>query len=329
VIQAAVVGMGVGEQHARAIARSSHARIAWLYDLETPRAERVAQELGQGKVATDYQILVDDPQVDVILVASYDDQHAAQVLAAFAAGKHVFCEKPLCRSHDELVRIEKARGSRHLQCNLILRAAPLYRWLRDAIAAGELGEIYAFDGDYLYGRLHKITEGWRGEVEDYSVIQGGGVHLIDLMMWVLGEHPVRVSAVGNRIVTRDTAFRYHDFVAATYELPSGVIGRITANFGSVHKHQHVVRVFGTKATFIHDDTGARLYTQRDPGGPAQILDLAPVAATKGDLIPHFLDDLVAGRDPAPAARHEYAVISACLAADRALATAQPQPIEYV
>jgi hypothetical protein len=155
------------------------------------------------------------------------------VVAALEAGKHVFCEKPLCRTLEQARAIARVRGDRHLACNLILRAAPLYSWLRDAIRAGELGEIYAFDGDYLYGRLHKITEGWRGTVDDYSVFQGGAVHLVDLMVWLLGERPARVAAVGNRIVTRDTAFRYPDFVAATYELPSGVIGRITANFGCI------------------------------------------------------------------------------------------------
>ena len=325
-IGAAVVGLGVGEQHARALAR--HAKLVAVHDLDRPRAERLAKELDT-RVATDYAEILADRSIGVVALASYDDQHAGQVLAAFAAGKHVFCEKPLCRTREELVQIAAARGSLHLQCNLILRAAPLYRWLRDAIRAGELGDIYAFDGDYLYGRLHKITDGWRTGVDDYSVIQGGGVHLIDLMMWLLDEAPVRVTAAGNRIATRASAFRYLDFAAATYELASGIVGRITANFASVHKHQHVVRVFGTKATFIHDDAGARLHVQRDPGGPPQKIDLAPVAATKGDLVPHFLAEIAAGGDPAPAARHEYAVITACLAADRALATAQPQPIEYV
>jgi len=327
-IQAAVLGLGVGAQHARAIAAHPRARLAWLCDLVPARAERLAVELGQGAIARDYAAILADPAVNVVALASYDDQHAAQVRAAFAAGKHVFCEKPLCRTIDELHAIVRARGSHHLACNLILRAAPLYRWLRDAIRGGELGEIYAFDGDYLYGRLAKITDGWRGGVEDYSVIQGGGVHLVDLMMWLLGQRPVRVAAVGNRIVTRDTQFRYSDFVAATYELPSSAVARITANFWCVHKHQHVVRVFGTKATFIHDDAGARLHTQRDPGGPPCTIELAPVAASKGDLVPAFLDDLIAGRDPAPAARHEFAVIAACIAADRALVTAQPQSIEY-
>jgi predicted dehydrogenase len=328
VITAAVVGLGVGEQHARALAAHPQARVAWLCDLDPARAERIAASLAQGRVANDFAAIVGDPAVDLVVLATYDDQHASQVVSALRAGKHVFCEKPLCRTLDEMRAIEAARADRHLACNLILRAAPLYRWLRDAIRAGELGEIYAFDGDYLYGRLAKITEGWRGTIDDYSVIQGGAVHLVDLMLWLLGERPARVTAAGNRIATRASAFRYHDFVAATYELPSGVVGRITANFGCVHKHQHVVRVFGTKATFIHDDAGARLHTAYDPGAPPRVLAYAPVAANKGDLVPGFVDAIVAGADPALPARHEFDVITACIAADRALATAQPQEIEY-
>jgi predicted dehydrogenase len=327
-VNAAVVGLGVGEQHARALAAHPGVRLAWLCDLDRARAEALSTALGQGQVAPDLDTILADPAVDLVVLASYDDHHAAQVVAALAAGKHVFCEKPLCRTLDEMRAIVSARGDRHLGCNLILRAAPLYRWLRAAIRDGELGEIYAVDGDYLYGRLAKITDGWRGAVDDYSVFQGGGVHLLDLMMWLLGERPARVAAVGNRIVTRDTGFRYPDFVAATYELPSGAIGRITANFGCVHKHQHVLRVFGTRATFLHDDAGARLHLARDPGAPPRVIDLAPVAAGKGDLIPRFVDDLVAGVDPAPAARHELDVMAACIAADHALAAKQPHAIEY-
>jgi predicted dehydrogenase len=327
-LAAAVIGLGVGEQHARALAAHPRARVAWLLDLDRGRAEALSRVLGQGEVANDYATVLADPAVDVVVLASYDDDHAAQVVSALHAGKHVFCEKPLCRTPAELDAIATARGDRHLGCNLVLRAAPLFRWLRDAIRGGELGEIYALDGDYLYGRLHKITDGWRGSVDDYSVIQGGGVHLVDLMMWLLGERPSSVTAVGNRIVTRDTAFRYPDFVAATYELPSGAIGRITANFGCVHKHQHVLRVFGTKATFIADDGGARLHVARDPGAPPRVLELAPVAASKGDLVPGFIDGVLDHVDAGPAARHELDVMSACMFADRALVAQQRQRIEY-
>ena len=330
-LSAAVVGLGVGEQHARALAAHSGVRLAALCDLDPRLAERLAATLGRETaiaVAPEFDAIVADPAIDLVVLASYDDHHAQQVLDALRAGKHVFCEKPLCRTPDEARAIVGARAASHLACNLILRAAPLYLWLRDAIRAGELGEIYAFDGDYLYGRLHKITDGWRSAVDDYSVFQGGAIHLVDLMVWLLGERPLRVAAVGNRVVTAATAFRYRDFVAATYELPSGAIGRVTANFGCVHKHQHVVRVFGTRATFVHDDAGARLHLARDPGQPPRAIDRAATAANKGDLVPRFVDAVLAGIDPAPTARHEIDVMIACIAADTALASAQPLSIEY-
>jgi predicted dehydrogenase len=211
-----------------------------------------------------------------------------------------------------------------------LRAAPLYQWLRRAIASGDLGDVYAIDGDYLYGRLDKITAGWRRDVDNYSVVQGGGVHLVDLILWLTQERPASVMAAGNRVCTAGTAYRYNDFVAATLTFPSGLLARITANFGCVHRHQHVLRVFGTRGTFIYDDAGARLHTSRDPAVPATALaNLSPLPASKGDLIPPFVDAIVAGSNGREAAQHEFDVISVCVAADAAVAASQPIAVEYV
>ena len=328
----AVIGLGVGEQHARVYARLKSCSLRWLFDLDPAIVDRVAQELGEVPSAEDIETILDDPSVDVVSVASYDDAHFRQVLAALRAGKHVFVEKPLCRSRDELREIKRAwseGADRHLLSNLVLRAAPLYRWLKEAVEGGELGEIYAFDGDYLYGRLWKITDGWRKDVVNYSVMQGGGVHLVDLMLWITGQRPVSVEAAGNRMSTEGTEFRYNDYMSATYQFASGLIGRITANFGSVHPHQHVVRVFGTKGTLIYDDQGPRLFSSRDPELPAKFLDLSPLPASKGDLIPDFVKSISDGSDTRAAIHHEFDLISACTAADEALAAATPVEIEYV
>jgi predicted dehydrogenase len=328
-LQAAVIGLGVGEQHARALAAVSQLR--WVYDLDAPRMQRVIDAIGQGRAAPSWKTVLDDPAVDVVSIATYDGEHAGQVVEALDAGKHVFCEKPLAHSADEIAAISaalKKRPDRHLQCNLVLRAAPLYKWLREIIAAGELGEIYAFDGDYLYGRIEKIVDGWRGEVDDYSVLQGGAVHLVDLMLWLTGQRPSSVSAVGNKIVTRETRFRYQDFVAATYRFESGLIGRITANFGCVHRHQHVLRIFGTKGTFLYDDRGARLHSTRDPQAEPTIVSHAPEPAGKGDLIPGFIESIVAGTGRDAQIRHELDVITACVAGDRALTGGDIARIEY-
>ncbi len=323
-VGAAVIGLGVGEQHARAFVRDPRCRLKWVHDLDPARAIRVAAEVG-GSAAASFEAVLADPEVHVVAIATYDDQHAAQVIAALHAGKHVFCEKPLCLTGDELSAIRRALGDRHLGCNLVLRAAALYGWLRRAIRAGELGDIYAVDGDYLYGRIHKITEGWRGEIDGYSVFEGGAVHMLDLLLWLTGERPSAVAAVGNKIATRGTKFRYRDFVAATYQFPSGLVGRITANFGCVHRHHHVLRVFGTKATFMYDDAGARIHRSREAAGEPVAEN--PLPASKGDLIPSFIDRVIGGGDSQDT-RHEFDLMAACIAADRAVDTAQTQTIEY-
>ena len=328
----AVIGLGVGEQHACAYVRTGSCVLRWVYDIDAARMHRVVKELGQGAAAESFEAVLADRSVDVVSIASYDDAHFEQVLKALRAGKHVFVEKPLCRSIKELRAIKEAfqaSSHRHLASNLVLRAAPLYQWLKRKIDAGDLGEIYAFDGDYLYGRIHKITEGWRKNVDDFSAMQGGGVHLVDLMLWLAGQRPTSVSAVGNRICTTGTDFRYNDYISATFRFASSLIGRITANFGCVHRHQHVVRIFGTKATFIYDDFGPRLHTSCDPSIAPTLLDLSPLPATKGDLIPEFIGSILNDLDPLAKAQREFDLISVCVAADKAAADTKTLKINYV
>jgi len=325
----AVVGLGVGEQHARAFAAAPDAQVSWLYDLDAAKSDRIARDLGQGRVAESYEQILADPDVDAVSIATFDHLHYDEVCRAFDAGKHVFVEKPLCRTAMEVdeisVRWEKA-GRPHLRSNLVLRGAAVYNWLKSAIADGAFGEIYAFDGDYLYGRLEKITEGWRKDVPDYSVMEGGGVHIIDLMLWLMGETPVTVATNGSKIATRDTAFAYDDFMAATFTFASGAVGRVTANFGCVHPHHHVIRVFGTKATFVYDDQGPRLFRSRTDGAKPEKLDLAPLPAGKGVLIPGFIQAIQTGTDPAPAAEREFDLIRVIAATDKAHRDGSSQPI---
>lgn len=345
-IGVAVVGLGIGAEHARAYLAAKNCELYWLYDLDVAKARSLVEKLGAGMAAAKFEDILNDPAVDLVSICSFDDAHGREVITALNAGKHVFVEKPLCQSVAELRAIKKVwheKSKIHLASNLVLRSSPLFLWLKEAISRGDLGDIYAIDGDYLYGRIHMITKGWRKDVENYSVMLGGGVHMVDLMLWLSGEKPVEVHAFGNRISTGDSAFRYNDFVAATYKFSSGLVGRITANFGSVHRHQYVLRIFGTKATFIYDDMGARLHTNRDPElsrdelesmprpqvAPAKVLDFKVEPASKSELIPGFLSAIQNGENNRAATQHEFDVISACLAADQSVADSKPVIIDYV
>lgn len=333
----AVVGLGIGEQHARMYARLPQCEVRALVDLDGARAARLAKEFPRSAALTEFDDVLCHG-IDIVSIASFDDAHFGQVMAALAADKHVFVEKPLCRTPQELALLREALAARpalHLASNLVLRGADLYRWLRDEIAAGAFGDIYAFDGDYLYGRLHKITDGWRRDTEGYSVILGGGIHMIDLLLWLTGQRPDRVQAAGSNLATRGGRFRYDDFTAATLTFPSGLVGRITANFACMHPHQHVVRIFGTRKTFILDDAGPRLLEHRDPperGMPvakATPLALATTPADKGVLIPDFVRGIADG-GPARSSELDISLDAIAIAAacDEAAASCQTVKISY-
>ncbi len=328
----AVAGLGVGAAHGRAYLATGKCRLGWLYDLDEDKARALAAELGAGKVARHFEEILEDPETQVVSIASYDDAHFGQVVAALEAGKHVFVEKPLCRGAGELDVIKRA-WSRHggrlkLGTNMVLRKAPLYAWIRENVRAGRFGRLYAFDGDYLYGRLGKITEGWRARVENYSVIEGGGIHLIDLMLWLTGERPESVYVTGNRIATENTPFRYPDYVAAHLRFASGLVGRVTANFGCVHPHQHVVRLFGTEGALVHDDAGARWHRTRDPARGASRVGFAALPAGKGVWIGDFVDSVLSDADLSSSTQESFDAISICAACDRSLKTGKEEEVLY-
>lgn len=327
----AVIGLGVGEQHAHAFDTHPNCEVTLLYDTDTRHAETVAEQFPHGRVASSFDTILSDETIDVISIATYDHQHADAVCAAFEAGKHVFVEKPLCRTFDELKRVENVwrnTSGKHLRSNLVLREAEMYRWLIDAVGRGDFGTLYAIDGDYLYGRLEKITEGWRKDVPSYSVMEGGGVHMIDLMLTIAGEYPEAVTCIGNRICTHNTDFQYDDFMTATYGFPSGLIGRINANFGCVHRHHHVLRVFGTDATFIYDDMGPRLHTTRDENTAANPLSLTPLPDDKGALVPGFVKDILNDVDPTATAEREFNLLRVAAATDTSHTDKASREIKY-
>ncbi len=331
-LKVGIIGLGVGEQHIAGYRRSPHCEVVVLCDFSAEKRAEVASRHPDLPIVADADRLLEDPAIDVVSIASFDNYHAAQVITAFEAGKHVFVEKPICLEDGELAAIREASQKRpdlRLSSNLILRKCPRFEWLRRQIASGAMGELFHVAGDYNYGRLHKITGGWRGRLEKYSAVHGGAIHLIDLIMWITGERLVEVTARGNRIAARGSSFRNHDFVVAVGRLESGALAKVSTNFGCVRPHFHAFEVYGTRATFVNDLPEARFFTSSDPGVSPEAIDLEYPGTHKGDLIKSFVEAIVTGEEPEVPAEDVFAVMSVSLAVERASHQLRPVTVRYL
>lgn len=332
VLEAAVIGLGVGEKHIAGFEQDQRCQVSALCDIDQGKLAQVGNRYPGKRLTTNPEEILTDPSIDVVSIASYDDAHYEQVIKAIANDKHVFVEKPLCLHDAEYLDISRAlawKPNIRLSSNLILRRSPRFLALRQRIKAGELGQLYYAEADYNYGRLEKIVHGWRGAQPYYSVVHGGAVHMVDLLLWLTGGTVREVFAYGNRIVTKDTDLRFPDLVAALLHFGDGIVAKVTANFGCVFPHFHNLSVYGDKGTFLHGHSGAYFFKSRDRDlAPAQCQEAYP-ATEKGDLIPSFVSNILDGTPAEVTTSDVLATMAVCLSIERSLRTGKHEIVNFM
>jgi len=329
-----VIGLGVGEQLAASFAEHPDCRLVALCDLDEARAAAVSARYPAARRYPSGEVLIDDPAVQIVVVASYDQDHAGQILRALKAGRHVFSEKPMCTSEADAGKIWQAlreAPKQRISSNTILRMSPRFLALRAEIASGKMGRLYYVEADYNYGRLQKLTEGWRGQVPQYSVMLGGGIHMVDLLLWLIGSNVVDVSAFGNAIASKSSrgSFDGNDFAVALLRFADGTLAKVTANFGCVFPHFHRLIVYGTEASYENALPDALRYVSRDPARPPERIADEYLGMGKGGLIPSFVD-AVLGRGRAVVEEKDiFAALAVCFAIDRSIASGRPETVRSI
>lgn len=179
---------------------------------------------GFATASTDPLAALDDPAVDAVVVATRHDAHGAQVLAALQAGKHVFCEKPLCLNDDELGRIEAEAARRPAQRVMVgfnRRFAPhvlRMKALLDPVAEPRCIVMTVNAGAIPAAHWTQDREVGGGR------IAGEACHFIDLLRFLAGAPIVRWHATS---VGRHPAFATTDDKATiTLEFADGSMGTI-------------------------------------------------------------------------------------------------------
>jgi predicted dehydrogenase len=332
VVKVGVIGLGVGEKHLKAITNCPEAKVQRICDWDKGVLEAVGQRYPGVSCTSDPEEILNDPTIDLVVVASYDDCHATQILAAMEQGKHVFAEKPLCVNENECRQIYKALKERpecRLSSNLILRRSPRFMRLREKAIQGDLGELYYLEADYDYGRLGKLTQGWRGKRGAYSVMLGGGVHVVDLLRWLSGKRVVEVCATANAICSAGTDYDGQDLCVALLRFENDMIAKVSANFGCVTPHFHRVRLYGTKQTFSHDNRVGEYRDSRSwEDDPLVVHDAYP-GVEKGVLLMEFIRSLSQGAlSPLPI-DDLFATMAVCFAIDRAVKSKSWVQVDYL
>ena len=196
-----VVGFGwMGQAHSR-----SYLRIPTLFadrpatpelvvcaDSVPARGEEAVRSFGFVRSTTDPGAAIEDPDVDVVVVAAPNMLHEELCVAAAAAGKHVFCEKPVGGTPDQTARVEKAARAAGIITGVgyNYRWAPLVIYARQLIEAGALGEITNYRGRFfsMYGADPLGLLSWRFDHDGagYGVSSDILSHAMDLAMMLNG-----------------------------------------------------------------------------------------------------------------------------------------------
>ncbi|HEY3342222.1 MAG TPA: Gfo/Idh/MocA family oxidoreductase [Anaerolineae bacterium] len=186
--------------HIPSIALSESAELSAICGPDAERARRMAERYHALLGTNDLQQLVTCPHVDAILVAAPNDAHAAAAIAAARAGKPVLCEKPLARTLDEaqLMCSEVEHTDVQNMVAFTWRNVPAAILTQKMVTSGEIGRVLHVGAHFLHhGWLALDTRRpWRFDRSRMGsgILGDLGVHLFDMLAWMLGEPITRVCA---------------------------------------------------------------------------------------------------------------------------------------
>lgn len=241
-----IVGFGrIGRIHFNLIKRLKDVEIIAVADRFADQMKDVFEEYGVDHYTNDFNLIINNPEIDTVLVCSPTDTHAAVSIAAAKAGKDIFCEKPIDfdikRVEEVLTEVKKAGVS--FQVGFNRRFDPNFSKAKKAILDGDVGQVHVI----------KITSR-DPEAPPLSYVKSSGgmfvdmtIHDFDMARFLAGSEPVQVFAVGDALINKDI-LQYDDIDTAiiTIKFENGAMAVIDNSRQAVYGYDQRIEVFGSK-----------------------------------------------------------------------------------
>jgi predicted dehydrogenase len=250
-----VVGIGwCATQHIKAFQKNSDSRLVALCGRDDARVRATLAKNGIAidpgvRVTTRFEDLLEAKDIDIISVATPNDLHAGEAVAAAKAGKHILLEKPTGMNVDELIAIRdavRAAGVRTI-VSFELRYNPLLKFMHWFRESGWLGEVRFARAQYL-SRVTDWYSGW----DWCRTIKGGGSHLlaagchaVDALRWCSGLEAAEVSAYHTRFTE---GYEWPTTIDVNVRFQGQAIGHVTSSTDFMMPYTFSVELMGDRAT---------------------------------------------------------------------------------
>jgi predicted dehydrogenase len=207
-VRVGMIGVGGrGTTLLRRVVQSPNVRIVAICDIDPEARDRAAEIAAEHKpdLMTEYRKLLDRKDIDAIVIATPVDLHKEMALAALEVHKHLYLEKPMGRTPEEVQAVMQAAAASRgqLQLGFQLRYDPARIASIQHIQAGGIGPIAYMQANRHTPDLPREKD-WlfRAEISGNSIVEQA-VHIIDLMNWAMNTHPLQAYGSGGVNVYRD------------------------------------------------------------------------------------------------------------------------------
>ncbi|MCP4724128.1 MAG: Gfo/Idh/MocA family oxidoreductase [bacterium] len=239
---AVIGGGGWGKNLIRTFASLPGADLKFICDVDEQKLENYRAQYPSVSTTTDFSDVLNSGEISAIVLVTPAETHYELIKQALEKGsKHVFTEKPLSLSPDEaeeLVQISDETGLTLMVGHLLLYHPAVVK-LKELIDSGELGDIYCLYSSRLnLGKVRKTENSW------WSLAP----HDISIINYLLGSHPLSVSAQGQCFVQDGV----QDLVFATMNYPDKVIAQVHVSWLDPHKERKLT-IVGSKKMVVFDD----------------------------------------------------------------------------